>query len=71
MKAAEGDLAGGTDLRESFKFLLGDVTNGKNHLRNRIYLKDVLQGVERPKDWNTIDLFALISKIIINESNRF
>ena len=70
LEAAEGDLAGVTDLRESLKFLLGDVTNGKNHLRNRIFLKDVLQGIERPKDRITVDLLTLVSKIVIDKADR-
>ena len=70
LEAAEGNLAGGTDLRESLKLLLGDVTNRKNHLRNRIFLKDVLQGIERSEDRNTIHLLALVSKIIIDKADR-
>ena len=69
LEAAEGNLVGGADLRESLKLLLGDVTNRKNHLRNRIFLKDVLQGINRSKDWNTVDLLPLIPKIVINEAN--
>ena len=70
MKAPEGNLVGGADLRESLKFLLGDVTNRKNHLRNRIFLKDVLQGIERPKDRITVDLLTLVSKIVIDKADR-
>ena len=70
LEAPEGDLAGVTDLGESLKFLLGDVTNRKNHLRNRIFLKDILQGIERPKDRIAIHLLALIPKIVIDKTDR-
>jgi len=69
LKAPEGNLVGVTDLRESLKFLLGDVTNRKNHLRNRIFLKDVLQGIDCPKNRIAIHLLALVSKIVIDKAN--
>ena len=48
-------------MRETLKFLLGDFINGKNNPRNGIFLKKVLQRIDRSKDGIAVHLFTLVS----------
>jgi len=70
LETAEGDLVGGADLRQLLKLLLREVTDGKNHLCDWIFLKDVFQGIERSEDGIPIHLFSLVSKVIVDETDR-
>jgi hypothetical protein len=51
-------------------FLFGNVVTGDNHFRDGILFEDFLYGIDRSKHGITVDLLALVSKIIINETHR-
>ena len=70
LKAPEGNLVGETDLREMINLLFRNTLTGHNDLRDGLIFKDLFYGIERPKDRITVDLLALVSKIIIDKANR-
>jgi len=71
LEAAEGNLAGTTNCRKTIEFFFGNVVTRDNHFRNGVLFEDFLYGIDRSKDWITIHLLTLVSKIIIDKANRF
>ena len=69
LEAAEGNLVGAANHREMINLLFRNMLTGHNDLRDGFIFKDFLYGIDRSKDWNTVDLLPLIPKIVINEAN--
>ena len=69
LKASEGNLVGGADLRESLKLFFWNMITGHNHFRDGVLLENVLYGINCPKNRIAIHLLALVSKIIIDKAN--
>jgi hypothetical protein len=57
-------------LGEAIEFFFGNVVTGDNYFRDGVLLENALYGIDRSKYGITIHLFALVSKIIINETHR-
>lgn len=71
LEAAEGDLTGTANHREMIHLRFRNMITGHNNFRDGFIFKDVLQGIDRPRDRIAIHLFTLVSKIVINEANGF
>ena len=69
LEAAEGNLVGETDLRESLKLFFWNVITGDNHFRDGVLLENVLYGIDCPKNRIAIHLLALVSKIVIDKAD--
>jgi len=61
---------GTTNHREAIEFFFGNVVTGDNYFRDGVLFKNFIYGIDCSKDRITIHLFALISKIIIDKTNR-
>ena len=55
---------------EAIEFFFGNMVASNNHFRDGVLFEDFLYGIDRSKDRITNDLFPLVSKIIIDKTNR-
>jgi hypothetical protein len=70
LEAAEGDLVGTTNQRKAIEFFFWNVVTGDNYFRDGVLLENALYGIDCSKDRISIDLLALMTKIIVYKTNR-
>ena len=69
LKSTNGYLVGAANRGKAFKFLFGNAVTGDNYFGDGIVFEDFLYGIYCSKDGISIDLLALVSKIIIDKTN--